>query len=57
MPQKGENRFRKTCVGKWAGTLEGRLIGTRVLGEAKGRQTDRTESMSGWGVLSLSPYR
>lgn len=37
-PRKGENRFGKTCVGKWAGMLEGRLMDSRVLGEAKGRQ-------------------
>lgn len=35
-PQRGENRFRKTCVDKWAG-WEARLMDTRVLGKAKGR--------------------
>lgn len=33
--QKGENRFRKTCVDKWAGTLGGQAYGHQDSRKAK----------------------
>lgn len=37
MPQKGENRFRKTCVDKWDGMLGGLAYGHQGSKKDKGK--------------------